>query len=73
MARQVLGGAVVTAYAIVAGELESLPATLLVPKELEVNVEDLAFQAFAEVTGNVLSVTAQLQVRLSWTSEGVGP
>ena len=61
---QVLAGAVVTAYAIVAGQLESLPATLLVPKELEANEQDLSFQAFAEVAGNVLSITSQLQVRL---------
>lgn len=59
---EVLGGAVVTAYAIVAGELESPAATLLVPKELEPSATDLTFQALAEASGNVLSITSQLQV-----------
>jgi len=53
---QVLGGAVVTAYAMVAGLLESLPATFLVPKEVEPAPGDLSFQAPAEATGQVLTV-----------------
>ncbi|CAK9055350.1 unnamed protein product [Durusdinium trenchii] len=65
---EVLGGAVVTAYAIVAGQLESPAATLLVPKELEPSVEDLTFRAFPEVSGNVLTITPQLQVLPSVSS-----
>eukprot|EP00434_Breviolum_minutum_P028797 symbB.v1.2.025470.t1/scaffold2474.1/size78372/2 len=58
---EVLGGAVVTAYAIIAGELDSTAATFLVPKEVEPSPSDLTFQAPAEASGNVLSISSELQ------------
>eukprot|EP00930_Biecheleria_cincta_P009455 TRINITY_DN1111_c0_g1_i1.p1 TRINITY_DN1111_c0_g1~~TRINITY_DN1111_c0_g1_i1.p1 ORF type:complete len:3256 (+),score=479.82 TRINITY_DN1111_c0_g1_i1:1251-9770(+) len=52
---EVLGGAVLTAFAITAGELESELVTLPVPKELEAPATS-AFVAAPETAGNVVAI-----------------
>ncbi|CAJ1363241.1 unnamed protein product, partial [Effrenium voratum] len=60
---EVLGGAVVTAYAIIAGQLESVASSLLLPKELPPSQEDLSFQAPAQVDGSAMTISEeQVQV-----------